>query len=55
MLAVLGALGHAVQFQTMVDEFEAQFLRHATLELFDLFVAEFDHAAGLNINEMIVM
>ena len=52
---MLLALGHAVQLQAVIHQFEAQFFGHAALQLFDILVAEFDHAAGLDIDQMVVM
>ena len=39
----------------MIHQLKAQFLGHPALELFDILVAKFDHAAGLHIDQMIVM
>ena len=39
----------------MIDQLIAQFLGHAPLQLFDLFIDEFDHTAGRKIDQMIVM
>jgi hypothetical protein len=39
----------------VVHQLKAQFFRHPALQLFDILIAEFDHAAGLNIDQMVVM
>ena len=39
----------------MIDEFEAELFGDAALQLLDLLVAEFDHAAGLDVDQVIVM
>ncbi len=39
----------------MVHQFEAQLLGHAALQLLDFLVAELDHLAGLDIDQMVVV
>ncbi len=39
----------------MVDQLESQLLGHAALELFDILIAEFDHAAGRHVDQVVVM
>jgi len=51
----LAPFGHAIQFQPVIDQLETQLLGNTALELFDIFIAKFDHAAGGHVDEMIVM
>ena len=39
----------------MVDEIVAELVGDGALQLFDLLVAELDHAAGLQVDQMVVM
>src|ERR1700688_506089 len=55
MSALPGALRHAVEFQPVIDQLEAQFLGDAALQALDLFIAEFDDPSGLHIDQMVVM
>src|SRR5436190_13947996 len=48
-------LGDAIELEPVVDQFEAQLFRDAALQLFDVLIAEFDDAAGLHIDEVVVM
>src|SRR5581483_2693104 len=45
----------AEQLEPVADQPEAEFPRHAFLELLDLLVAELDHLAGLDVDEVVVM
>jgi hypothetical protein len=46
---------HSVKFEPVIDEFVAEFLGDLPLQLFDLVVLEFDDAARLDIDQVIVM
>src|SRR4051812_9328760 len=52
-LAVAGERD-AVQLHPVVDEAEAEFLRDALLQRFELVVDELDDIAGLDVDQMIV-
>src|SRR5262249_54293791 len=47
--------GHAVEFELMADEAEAQITRHPLLQALDILVAELDHLAAFDIDEVVVM
>src|SRR5215472_13423227 len=51
----LGTTRYGIEFEPMADEFVAELLGDNLLEAFDLLVAKFDHAAGLQIDQMVVM
>ena len=55
MSALPGALRHAVEFQPVVDQLEAQLFGNAPLKFLDFFIAEFDYPSGLYIDQMVVM
>src|SRR5258707_8505956 len=46
---------HREEFEPMIDQAITQLLRDAALQFLDRFVLEFDHSAGLDIDQMIVM
>ena len=46
---------HREQLEPVIDQLVAEPRRHLALQRLDLFVAELDHAAGLQVDEMIVM
>src|SRR5687768_5142614 len=52
---LLAALGHAVELQTVIDEIETELFGHTPLEPLDLLVDEFDHAAGGQIDQVVVV
>src|SRR5258708_9076206 len=54
-IGFLAALGDPVKLEPMIHEFETQFLRNAPLDFFDVFVDEFDDAAGRYVDQMIVV
>jgi len=39
----------------VVDQFKAQLFGHPALQLLDILIAEFDHAAGRHVDQVIVM
>src|SRR6516162_41003 len=46
---------HTVEFELVADEAEAQVARHPLLQAFDLLVAELDHLAAFDIDQMVVV
>jgi hypothetical protein len=52
---LFAASGHAIKFKPVIDQLETEFFGDETLQAFDVLVAEFDHAPGLQIDKMIVM
>src|SRR6516165_7052399 len=46
---------HRVEFKPMADEFVAELISDDFLQSFDLFVAEFDHPAGVQVDQMVVV
>src|SRR5271163_3160114 len=46
---------HRVEFKPMANEFVAEFIGNDFLQSFDLFVAEFDHPARLQVDQMVVV
>src|SRR5215471_5031503 len=52
---LLAALGHAVQFQPVIDELKTELLGHAPLQALDLLIDEFDHLAGREIDQVVMM
>jgi hypothetical protein len=52
---LLGSARHAIKLEAMVDQLEAELLGDEPLQALDVLVAEFDHAASLQIDEMVVM
>merc|ERR1712034_66918 len=53
--SVLPVEGDAVQFHAMIDHPEAQLFRDLLLQLFQFGVDKFDHIAGFDIDQMVVM
>ena len=51
----LPPLWYAVKFQPVIDQFKAQLFGHPALQLFDILVAEFDHAARGHVDQVVVM
>jgi hypothetical protein len=49
------SVGDAVQLHAMIDETEAEALGNSLLQFLELVVDEFDHIAGLDIDQMIVV
>src|SRR5438270_10305161 len=47
--------GHGEQFEAMIDQLVAELAGHEALQLLDVLVAELDDAAGLHIDQMVVM
>src|SRR3982750_1558253 len=47
--------GDAVQLHTMVDEAEAEPFGDPLLQLLEIVVDEFDHSAGFDVDQMVVM
>src|SRR6516164_937009 len=46
---------HRVEFKPMADKFVAELIGNDLLQSFDLFVAEFDHPTGLQVDQMVVV
>src|SRR5262249_51720648 len=46
---------HTIEFELVADEAEAQIARHALLQALDLLVAELDHLAAFDIDQMVVV
>src|SRR5579875_85023 len=46
---------HGVELQAVADKDIAELIGHRFLQFFDLLVAEFDHLAGLQVDQMVVM
>src|SRR5262249_30615399 len=46
---------HGIKLQPMIDQPVTQLLRHLALQGFDLLVLELEHAAGLHVDQMVVM
>lgn len=53
--SILPVEADAVQFHAMVDEAEAHALGDRLLELLELGIDELEHAAGLDVDQMVVM
>src|SRR6476660_7651832 len=53
--SVLPADGDAVQLHPVIDEAEAEPFGDLLLERLELVVGEFDHLAGLDVDQMVVM
>src|ERR1700730_12556506 len=51
----LGAAGYRIELQAVSDQIVTELAGHGLLQLFDLFVAKLDHAAGLQVDQMVVM
>src|SRR5262249_14599856 len=47
--------GYAIKFQTMADEAISGLFSYAPLQVFDLVVVKFDHLAGLDIDQVVVV
>src|ERR1043166_2172711 len=52
---LLAAARHSVKLEAVPDQFVAELVGDDLLQLFDLFVAEFDDAAALQIDQVVVV
>src|SRR5947207_2195832 len=52
---LLAATRHGVKFEAVPDQFVAELVGDDLLQLLDLFVAEFDDAAALQIDQVVVV
>lgn len=49
------AQGHSVELQPVPDQLETEVARNSLLQPLDLLVAELDHLAALDVDEMVMM